>query len=95
MQCTSVQGESARSSPPRARRKTSAIKWSADTPLAQYAHLYELTPTQLDEMKRGAKFHICNALLNGLECEDTACVYGHVCPRGSVSRGAAPQVLSH
>lgn len=31
------------------------------------------------------QFHPCNAVLNGFECEDIRCPYGHRCPRGTVS----------
>ncbi|KAM0792524.1 hypothetical protein ACM66B_005193 [Microbotryomycetes sp. NB124-2] len=52
-------------------------------PRCKFSHEYELTPEQVEEMRRGAKFHICNATRNGLECGDPDCVYGHVCPKGN------------
>ena len=52
-------------------------------PACKWCHSYVLTPAQVDEIRRGARFHICNALKNGVECEDAECPYGHFCPRGS------------
>ncbi|ORY55327.1 hypothetical protein BCR35DRAFT_310095 [Leucosporidium creatinivorum] len=52
-------------------------------PRCKFSHLYKLTPTQLEEMRRGALFHLCNSVKQGIPCEDITCCYGHTCPRGS------------
>ncbi|KAM0755784.1 hypothetical protein T439DRAFT_351529 [Meredithblackwellia eburnea MCA 4105] len=56
---------------------------SCSVPRCKFSHLYQLTVPQIEEMRRGAKFHICNSVKNGAECTDPACCYGHVCPRGT------------
>ncbi|KDE08027.1 hypothetical protein MVLG_01728 [Microbotryum lychnidis-dioicae p1A1 Lamole] len=59
------------------------LNGSCSVPRCKFSHLYKLTPAQVEEMRRGAKFHLCNALKNGVTCEDPTCCYGHCCPRGS------------
>ncbi|KAK4058703.1 hypothetical protein OIO90_000147 [Microbotryomycetes sp. JL221] len=61
---------------------------SMSVPRCKFSHAYELTTDQVEEMRRGAKFHICNATRNGLECLDPTCVYGHECVR----KTACPRV---
>ncbi|GAA5953864.1 hypothetical protein JCM3765_000672 [Sporobolomyces pararoseus] len=54
-----------------------------EVPRCRFCHTYELTESQVNEMRRGAKFHLCNAIQNGVECPDgSKCIYGHHCPRG-------------
>ncbi|BGP14039.1 hypothetical protein JCM10213_005623 [Rhodosporidiobolus nylandii] len=54
-----------------------------DVPRCRFEHEYELTDEQVQEMKRGAKHHVCNAIRAGVACPDGEdCIYGHVCPRG-------------
>ncbi|POY74425.1 hypothetical protein BMF94_2619 [Rhodotorula taiwanensis] len=54
-----------------------------DVPRCRYEHRYALTPEQVEEMRRGAKHHVCNAIKFGNECPDgDACIFGHFCPRG-------------
>ncbi|GAA5826414.1 hypothetical protein JCM5353_008864 [Sporobolomyces roseus] len=54
-----------------------------EVPRCRFCHNYDLTENQINEMRRGAKFHLCNAIQNGVDCPDGAkCIYGHHCPRG-------------
>ncbi|GAA5900619.1 uncharacterized protein JCM6883_002902 [Sporobolomyces salmoneus] len=54
-----------------------------EVPRCRFCHTYDLTESQVNEMRRGAKFHLCNAIQNGVECPDGSdCIYGHHCPRG-------------
>ncbi|BGO97859.1 Phospholipase A-2-activating protein [Rhodotorula toruloides] len=54
-----------------------------NVPRCRYEHRYELNAEQIEEMRRGAKHHICNAIKNGLACpEGEACIFGHACPKG-------------
>ncbi|GAA6064644.1 hypothetical protein JCM10212_004486 [Sporobolomyces blumeae] len=56
---------------------------ACEVPRCRFCHLYDLTSAQISEMRRGAKFHLCNAIQNGVACPDGAdCIYGHFCPRG-------------
>ncbi|GAA5929553.1 hypothetical protein JCM3775_002373 [Rhodotorula graminis] len=59
------------------------LKGLCDVPRCRYEHRYELSPEQVDEMRRGAKHHVCNAIKHGLQCPDgDDCIFGHFCPRG-------------
>ncbi|TNY19859.1 phospholipase A-2-activating protein [Rhodotorula diobovata] len=59
------------------------LKGFCDVPRCRYEHRYELTPDQVEEMRRGAKHHVCNAIKHGLQCPDGEdCIFGHFCPRG-------------
>ncbi|GAA5950026.1 hypothetical protein JCM21900_001369 [Sporobolomyces salmonicolor] len=54
-----------------------------DVPRCRFCHDYDLTDAEIDEMRRGAKYHLCHAIQNGVECPDgDNCIYGHYCPRG-------------
>ncbi|GAA5859171.1 hypothetical protein JCM1840_003786 [Sporobolomyces johnsonii] len=54
-----------------------------DVPRCRFCHDYDLTDSQIDEMRRGAKYHLCHAVQNGVDCPDgDSCIYGHYCPRG-------------
>ncbi|GAA5876043.1 hypothetical protein JCM16303_007002 [Sporobolomyces ruberrimus] len=49
----------------------------------RYGHDYELNAAQIEEIRRGAKWHPCSAVQHGLECPDgETCIYGHSCPKG-------------
>ncbi|GAA5839182.1 hypothetical protein JCM3766R1_002280 [Sporobolomyces carnicolor] len=49
----------------------------------RYGHEYELNAAQIEEIRRGAKWHPCSAVQHGLECPDgDNCIYGHSCPKG-------------
>ncbi|GAA5996485.1 hypothetical protein JCM5350_005267 [Sporobolomyces pararoseus] len=49
----------------------------------RYGHDYELNAAQIEEIRRGAKWHPCSAVQHGLECPDgEGCIYGHACPKG-------------
>ncbi|GAA6014560.1 hypothetical protein JCM11491_004541 [Sporobolomyces phaffii] len=49
----------------------------------RYGHDYELNGAQIEEIRRGAKWHPCSAVQHGLECPDgDSCIYGHSCPKG-------------
>ncbi|GAA5850947.1 hypothetical protein JCM5353_005645 [Sporobolomyces roseus] len=53
----------------------------------RYGHDYELNSTQLEEIRRGAKWHPCSAVQHGLQCpEGDSCIYGHACPKGLFCR---------
>ncbi|GAA5922490.1 uncharacterized protein JCM15063_003319 [Sporobolomyces koalae] len=55
----------------------------------RYGHEYELNAAQIEEIRRGAKWHPCSAAQHGLECaEGDACIYGHGCPKGINCRKA-------
>ncbi|GAA5896941.1 uncharacterized protein JCM6883_007062 [Sporobolomyces salmoneus] len=55
----------------------------------RYGHDYELNVAQLEEIRRGAKWHPCSAVQHGLECPDgESCIYGHSCPKGLNCRKA-------
>ncbi|BGP54047.1 hypothetical protein JCM8202v2_001619 [Rhodotorula sphaerocarpa] len=41
-----------------------------DVPRCRYEHRYALTPEQVEEMRRGAKHHVCNAIKFGNVCPD-------------------------
>ncbi|GAA5835656.1 hypothetical protein JCM9279_004605 [Rhodotorula babjevae] len=59
------------------------LKGLCDVPRCRYEHRYELSREQVDEMRRGAKHHVCNAIKHGLQCPDgDDCIFGHFCPRG-------------
>ncbi|BGP46214.1 hypothetical protein JCM10450v2_002054 [Rhodotorula kratochvilovae] len=59
------------------------LKGYCDVPRCRYEHRYELTHEQVEEMRRGAKHHVCNAIKHGLPCPDGEdCIFGHFCPRG-------------
>ncbi|GAA5906147.1 hypothetical protein JCM8208_000647 [Rhodotorula glutinis] len=59
------------------------LKGLCDVPRCRYEHRYELSLEQVDEMRRGAKHHVCNAIKHGLQCPDgDDCIFGHSCPRG-------------
>ncbi|GAA5951796.1 hypothetical protein JCM8115_005243 [Rhodotorula mucilaginosa] len=54
-----------------------------DVPRCRYEHRYNLTAEQVEEMRRGAKHHVCNAIKFGNVCPDgDQCIFGHFCPRG-------------
>lgn len=49
----------------------------------QYAHDYDLTDNQLEELRQYVKKAPCQFVNNGEPClRDDDCIYGHTCPRG-------------